>query len=170
MRAASGTVPVVKYDPARHHRRSIRLAEYDYASPGAYFITICTYERELVLEPEDTTAIVKETWNALPKRFPNVEIDEFIVMPNHVHGVIWIMSRQAPPRLTLGDVVCAFKSITAIAGNRLLGRSARPFWQRHYYERVLRDDRELNGARQYIQDNPLKWQDDPNNPKRQTTT
>jgi REP element-mobilizing transposase RayT len=99
-----------------------------------------------------------------------VEIDEFIVMPNHLHGIIWIMSRQTPGRLTFGDIVCAFKSITAIAGNRLLARSSRPFWQRDYYERVLRDDRELSSARQYIHDNPLKWEEDPNNPQREATT
>ena len=86
----------MKYDRNKHHRRSIRLPGYDYRTPGAYFITICSWQRECLFgEVIDDTMqlspygkIVFFNWSILPKRYPNVELDNFIVMPNHVHGII----------------------------------------------------------------------------------
>lgn len=159
----------VRYDPGVHHRRSMRLAGYDYAWAGAYFVTVCTHEREMVLEIPAVESVVRRAWDGLPGRFDSVALDEFVVMPNHVHGVIVIRERGvvqggASPAPTLSDVVGAFKSISAIAGDRALGRSGRPFWQRNYYERIVRDEDEMNRIRQYIIDNPKNWAEDKNNP------
>jgi REP element-mobilizing transposase RayT len=79
----------MKYDPTKHHRRSIRLKGYDYHNAGAYFVTICTKNRECVLDDPIVNAIVHDVWYALPTWFPTIELDEFVVMPNHTHFVVW---------------------------------------------------------------------------------
>lgn len=79
----------MKYDPTKHHRRSIRLKGYDYHNAGAYFVTICTKNRECILDDPIVNAIVHDVWHALPKWFPTIELDEFMVMPNHTHFVVW---------------------------------------------------------------------------------
>ena len=89
----------MKYDPAVHHRRSIRLRGYNYAQAGAYFITICTQDRqclfgEIVDGGKQLNAmdrIVAEQWDAIPRRFANVALDAFVVMPNHIHGIFLIV-------------------------------------------------------------------------------
>jgi REP element-mobilizing transposase RayT len=86
------------YDPHKHHRRSIRLKGYDYSQAGGYFVTICTEDRECLfgeiidgeMNLSDLGRLIEQCWRDLPQRFPWVSIDEFVVMPNHVHGVIWI--------------------------------------------------------------------------------
>jgi putative transposase len=163
----------MKYNPAFHHRRSIRLRGYDYSQAGAYFVTACTHNREALLAAEAIQRAVVSAWQALPERFPSVALDEFVIMPNHVHGIVILTtdaavqgsaSRAPTGRPTLGDVVLAFKSASAIAANGMLHRTGQPFWQRNYYEHVVRDEDELNRVRQYIQENPLHWDDDPDNP------
>ncbi|MBI1925795.1 transposase [Candidatus Poribacteria bacterium] len=162
----------------RKNRRSIRLKNYDYTQSGYYFLTICVHQRECLfgeivegnMITNDVGEIVQQTWDHLPNRFPTVAVDSFVVMPNHVHGIIIIKSNAdrgvgaalAPP--ALGDIVRAFKSISAVQGNRILGRSGRPLWQRNYYERVIRNDDELTRAREYILNNPAKWEMDAENP------
>jgi REP element-mobilizing transposase RayT len=92
------------YDPWKHHRHSIRLKGYDYTRPGAYFVTIVTKNREYlfgdvvagVMKPNDAGCIIETVWHELPARFPIVELDAFIVMPNHIHGII-ILSDPADP-------------------------------------------------------------------------
>ena len=84
-------------------------------------------------------------------------------MPNHIHGIIFLQG-AASSAPTLGRVVRAFKSISAIGANRLLNRAGQPFWQRNYFEHVVRDEDELHALRQYIRDNPLNWEVDPDNP------
>ncbi|KPK89355.1 hypothetical protein AMJ80_09905, partial [bacterium SM23_31] len=87
------------FNPEIHHRRSIRLKEYDYAQPGAYFVTICTKKHGCILgnvikekvELNNFGNIVLICWNKIPKHFYNVELDEYIIMPNHIHAVINIM-------------------------------------------------------------------------------
>ncbi len=79
----------MKYDPTKHHRRSIRLKGYDYHNAGAYFVTICTKNRECVLDDPIVNAIIHDVWHALPSWFPTIALDEFIVMPNHTHFVVW---------------------------------------------------------------------------------
>ena len=89
-------------------------------------------------------------------------------MPNHVHAIIILVDAAGAPldrgAATLGHVVRAFKSISATEANKILGQSNRPFWQRNYYEHIIRDEEELTVLRQYIRDNPGNWLDDPDNP------
>jgi len=158
----------MKYDPQIHHRRSIRLAGYDYSQAGAYFITICTHNRDLSLQTERVQEAVRLAWHAQPTRFPTIALDEFTIMPNHIHGIIIlgdVASRDAASSVpTLGKVVRAFKSISAIEANKTLDRAGQPFWQRGYYEHIIRDDDDLNRIRRYIRENPLNWHSDPDNP------
>jgi putative transposase len=180
------------YDPDRHRRRSIRLPGYDYTRAGAYFVTVCVADRLCLLGEvvEEGVALspagqmVADRWRALPERFDLVEVDEFVVMPNHLHGILVLqdpvvgaglvpalpeirrnaMGARAPTRgaPTLGDAVGAFKSLTTVNYSRgVRGYGWRPFerrlWQRGYWERVLRNGRKLDFARRYIRENPLRW-------------
>jgi REP element-mobilizing transposase RayT len=168
----------MKYDPTKHHRRSIRLKGYDYHNAGAYFVTICTKNRECILNDPNLDGIINTVWQALPSWFPTIELDEFIVMPNHVHFVIWItdtpltdfqdrieLGSYKIPKLTkinmapaLGDVVGAFKSLVFNDPTRLA-----KLWQGNYYEHIIRTDKALNAIRQYIIDNPAHWKNDRDN-------
>ena len=102
------------YNPDIHHRRSIRLKEYDYSQVGAYFITIVTQARLCLfgdvvdgeMRLNDAGEMVRRLWDGMPDRFPSVETDEFVVMPNHVHGVIFIRQSSAAPRPTRRGVPC----------------------------------------------------------------
>ena len=158
----------MKYDPQVRLRQSIRLAGFDYSQAGAYFVTVCTHNRKPSLEAESVREAVRSAWCGIGARFPGVALDEFVIMPNHVHGIIVVADATgggaASSAPTLGGVVRAFKSISGIQANRVLGRSSRPFWQRNYYEHIIRDEEELSAVRQYIRDNPLSWPDDPENP------
>jgi REP element-mobilizing transposase RayT len=165
----------MKYNPELHHRRSIRLPGYDYSQPGAYFVTVCTHNRDLLLESAAAQEAVLATWQELLTRFPTLALDEFVIMPNHVHGIVILgtgrslrgAASRAPTsrvRPTLGEVVLAFKSLSAIKVNTILNRTGLRFWQRNYYEHVIRDEDELSRVRQYIRDNPLRWGEDPENP------
>lgn len=97
----------MRYDPAIHHRRSIRLREYDYSAAGYYYVTICTQNRELAMASPDVCRVVEEAWRGLPRRFRGTGLDEYVVMPNHVHGIVII--RFPEDSLTLGDI-CGLSS------------------------------------------------------------
>jgi hypothetical protein len=127
----------MRYDPSEHHRRSIRLACHDYSEFGAYFVTICAYRRRCVFENGTVSAVIERSWEELPGRFVGIQLDKFVVMPNHAHFILWLPGGEgvgtglAPPRdqgaassaPTLGKVVRAFKSISAVAINKHLGQS-----------------------------------------------
>ena len=178
------------FDPERHHRRSLRLKGYDYTQAGAYFVTICTQDRaclfgEVVgdaMRLNDAGRMVVAEWERLAKRFPGVELDAFVVMPNHVHGILVITdpvgaglvpahdgatTRVAP---TVGDIVGAFKSRTTVGYiHGVKARGWPPFrrrlWQRNYYEHIIRHDESLNRIRRHIAENPLRWHLDRENPQ-----
>ncbi len=164
------------YDSTKHHRRSIRLPGYDYAQSGAYFVTIVCRDRDLLLEHPRFRMAVEETWQWLPDRYENVGLDEYVIMPNHLHGIIILRevgrgaSRGAPTsgtaRKPLGSLIGAFKTVSTKRINRIRGVQGLPVWQRNYYEHVIRSDEELNRIRQYIIDNPIHWEQDPENPDR----
>ena len=86
------------YDPKKHHRRSIRLRGWDYTSPGAYFVTICTHNGQCLFEDPTLRRVVETMWQRIPRHFPHVQLDEFVVMPNHVHGIIWIVDKPVGAR------------------------------------------------------------------------
>jgi REP element-mobilizing transposase RayT len=145
------------------NRRSIRLPEHDYSSVGAYFVTICTEHRQPVLRARSAQQDVDDAWRWLARRFATVTLDDVIVMPDHIHFVIWLQdcdeseaagpARERTP--TLGRVVGAFKTVVAQSINARRGTIGRRVWQRNYFERVVRDDDELERVREYIRNNPL---------------
>jgi REP element-mobilizing transposase RayT len=168
------------------------LPFHDYRLPGAYFVTICTFKRDLLFGAIRQNEIVlnefghavEETWRSVAKHFPDWRADSFVVMPNHFHGILLIErepdvtagvgarhdaplrpfapGRRVLLRGSLGAVVIQFKSAAARHINILRGTPGASVWQRNYYERVLRGDRELLLAREYIRDNPARWAQDPN--------
>ena len=168
-------------------RRSVRLRGHDYREAGAYFVTVCTLRRaclfgEIVddhLQLSPIGEIVAAAWTSTPGHFPGIDLDAVVVMPNHVHGIILIVDSvgakhasplRVSPRGTssgsLAAIVQSFKSAATRSVN--LSRKTLGFtlWQRGYYEHVVRDDEELNRIRRYIEDNPLRWALDRENPPR----
>jgi putative transposase len=208
------------YNPQKHNRRSIRLAGYDYAQAGAYFVTVVTHgreppkgamclfgeiiNREMVLN--EYGKIVQKWWDDIPNHFPGVETGAFVVMPNHAHGVIIITDdrRGAVPapdfgmestpsvldeiapdfvmpedrmstigrgdpaptqKRTLGQIVAYFKYKSTKEMNALdTSGVVTKFWQRNYYERIIRNEREMGAIWDYIEANPSAWADDDENP------
>jgi REP element-mobilizing transposase RayT len=164
------------YDPNKHHRRSIRLKGYDYSQCGAYFITICINHgrtflgkiREGEMFASPAGEMVAESWDDLPLRFPNIDLDEFTIMPNHIHGIFLITDLDSRPNdnpTTLGTIIGALKSISThqyIKG--VEKHNWEPFdkklWQRNYYDRIIRNERELEAIRAYIINNPANWTED----------
>jgi putative transposase len=152
-------------------RRSLRLGRFDYGSPGAYFITVVVHQRRCVLGdvvsgrtiPNDAGRMVIETWHSGASRHPLLALDSFVVMPNHVHGIVRLDAAAPHQRaIPVPAVVGAFKSLTTrayIHGVRTHGWPSfeRHLWQRSYYDRVIRDDAELAAYREYIATNPLRW-------------
>jgi REP element-mobilizing transposase RayT len=154
-------------------RKAIRLQERDYRRPGGYFLTICTYQRLFLfgemldgaMTLSATGALVQSTWKSLAEHFPSISADSLVVMPNHLHGIVWLKQAQGGQRLpTLGQVVAYLKYQVTKEANRLQGEPGGSVWQRNYYERVIRDDGELDRVRQYISNNPANWRDDEENP------
>ena len=167
----------------KHSRRSIRLKEFDYSQSGMYFVTIVTHRRkcffgEIVggnVQLSDAGTIVSEIWRGLSERFLNASADLFVVMPNHIHVVVDVGAQFIAPggaqvhsegamnrAPTLGQII---RSVKAASTHRIRQRSGLEFvWQRNYYEHVIRDEESLNRIRQYILDNPLRWELDPENP------
>jgi putative transposase len=166
--------PQIPFDDAqgRHHRRSIRLPDYDYSQPGAYFITIVTRGRECLfgeivngeMHLNDYGKIADECWRAISEHFPHVEIGMYIIMPNHLHGIIVIhanemgMATNSSPSVgarhasplpphgvkpkSIGAIVGSYKSaVTKRIGREL---NAIGVWQRNYYEHIIRNDAEYN--------------------------
>jgi putative transposase len=170
------------------HRRSIRLREYDYTEVGAYFVTICTYNREclfgeIVLGEMRLNGFgkgIEEEWLRTAVARPYVELGDVVIMPNHVHGIVSIRdegrgkARLAPTTGTFGGpvarslptIIGAFKSASTKQINEMRGTPGAPLWQRNYFEHVIRNEAELNRVREYIAANPARWAEDTNNPNR----
>ncbi len=219
----------------KYHRQSIRLPGYDYSQNGGYFITVCTQNRNCLfggivdrqMQLNDAGQTARQCWQAIPEHFPCVSCDRFIIMPNHIHGILLINNaRQANIRPNAGAVAGAkdfsgadvgardfsgadvgakdfsgadvgakdfsgadvgAKDFSPLRGKRPCGTSktigsivrgfkigvtkwmrqntpVRNIWQRNYYEHVIRNEDELNRIRQYIIDNPLRWDTDRDNP------
>ncbi len=172
------------YYAEKHHRHSIRLKGYDYSQAGAYFITLVTRDRACLfgdvvdggMRLNNAGRIAADSWQWLSEQYKYVELDEWGVMPNHMHGIIVIVdgrggSRTAPTdpthttdRKPLGRLIGAFKTVSTKHINEMRGMPGVPVWQRNYYEHVVRNDDELNRIRAYIVNNPMKWTLDRDNP------
>lgn len=190
------------YNPEIHHRHSIRLKDFDYSRVGAYFITICAWQREClfgeivngVMMHNDMGGIVLEEWQRTGEIRENIILDECMVMPNHFHGIIFITDNvgatptarpavigndaeccQANPQIltphqngpvagSIGAMLAQFKAMVTKRINVIRNNPGCPAWQRNYYERIIRNDYELCCDREYIINNPIKWELDNENP------
>lgn len=174
------------YNPEIHHRKSCRLRGYDYAANGAYFVTLCTHGRECLFGEigdggmvlNDAGLMVAGWWANVVVHFPNVVLDEYIIMPNHFHGIVLLnpvgagsprpmltntnQGGETPPlRMpTLGQVVGYFKYQATKQINIMRDNPGVPVWQRNYHERIIRSEAELHAIREYIQNNPANWAED----------
>jgi putative transposase len=199
----------MKFDPAKHDRRSIRLKGHNYASAGAYFITICTHQRQClfgdildgVMELNEYGTIVRSHWLNLPRYHPHLRLDEFVFMPNHIHGIlvlidnaggagfVWnidhpvgagfegnitpltdqLSAKPAPTTIPtphhskrhgIPEIIRGFKTFSARRINQIRNAPGTPVWQRNYYECIIRDQTGFENIRKYVQNNPLKWDQD----------
>ena len=191
----------MKYDPNKHHRRSIRLKGYDYSWPGAYFVTVCTHNRDCLFGKIANDEmflnrfgrIIEEKWNNIPQHFEHIQLDAFQIMPNHFHGILFIVdvvgakhsgkdrmfsfqnrhgnASPLPGRPhgtksgSLSAIMQNYLSITARKINQSRNTPGVKLWQRNYHDRIIRNERELNNIRDYIINNPLNWELDKENPK-----
>jgi REP element-mobilizing transposase RayT len=166
------------------NRRTVRLHEYDYTRAGAYFVTICAKDRECsfgniergIFAPSSMGEIVAECWGVLPRHFDHIETDAFIVMPNHIHGILvfresgtgrgTIYRAPTPRRFgegqanSLATVIGNFKAAVTRKVRAKQDASRAAIWQRNYYEHIVRDEDDLNRIRRYIIDNPARWAED----------
>lgn len=187
------------YNPQIHHRRSIRLKGYDYSQAGFYFVTICTQDRQhlfgeiLVMDSgvgteivgaeidsapttnqmvlNDAGKMVSQLWYQIPNNFHNVQLHEFVIMPNHIHGIIEITPISDNPDLkinigsdpiTLPNIIQSFKRHTTIEYIKMVKQNILPpfnkrVWQRNYWEHIIRNQNAYQEIAQYVVSNPLKW-------------
>ena len=178
------------YNPDTHRRRSIRLKGYDYTQAGAYFVTVVTYGRECLFGDvvdgdmvlNENGQIIVEEWVRTADIRPNVSLDVFIVMPNHIHSIIMIADgrgtlQRAPTTERFGQptsnsiptIVRLFKSVTTKRINVVRGMPGSAVWQGNYYEHIIRDEDDLCRIREYIVNNPLQWEVDRENPSTNAT-
>jgi putative transposase len=178
------------YNPEKHHRRSIRLPGYDYSQPGYYFITLCVENRENLfgqvkdeqITLNETGKLIDHCWRMLPSHFSHIRLDVFQTMPNHLHGIVNIVGAKhsfyviqnikepagnaSPLRPngtnpgSLGAIIQNFKSVTTRKINQIRKSSGIRLWQRNYYEHIIRNQDDYYRIRQYILENPSKWDRD----------
>lgn len=184
------------YNPKIHHRRSIRLKGYDYSQNGAYFITICVQDRRSLfgkivngeMQLNQFGVIVRDEWLKTSEMRKNIEMDEFAIMPNHMHGIIVIDNAPEgtgtmdlgtgtlqraptveqfgkPTSNTIPTIIRGYKGAVTKQINTIqisAGKYNKPerIWQKNYYEHVIRNEVSLNKIREYIMTNPLNWKED----------
>jgi putative transposase len=199
------------YNPDIHKRQSIRLKGYDYSQSGLYFITICCYQRECLFGNiinsqmilNNFGQLIKEEWLKSAEIRKEIELDDFVIMPNHFHGIVIINQeinshfmkndvdfqdnnvgangrsplqqiQSSPPKISMkpksiSSLIAGFKSATTKKINIIRNTPQNPVWQRNYYDHIIRNDESLARIREYVQNNPLSWENDqlhPNNPSK----
>ena len=175
-------------DPTTRHRRSLRLQGYDYGRAGGCFVTICAHERACLfgavvgreVRLNAFGDIVRACWEEIPAHFPNVEMDSFVIMPNHLHGIVRLVTaagaRHTVPlpgerfgRPVAGSIPTIIRSFKAAVTKRINRHRRTPgasVWQRNYFEHIIRDDVSLDRIREYVANNPRQWAMDRENPAR----
>lgn len=176
----------MKYNPKIHHRKSIRTKGYDYSQAGFYFVTICTHKRihlfgnihNGIMILNDAGEIANTCWLDIPKHFPNVILHAYIIMPDHVHGIIELTNesgaknfsplKQSPsstpfrsPSRTVGSIVRGFKiEVTKWFRHNQPDEfpPKQPVWQRNYHDRIIQNEKSFNRITNYILNNPKKWE------------
>ncbi len=175
----------MEYKCDKQFGRHLRLENYDYSESGAYFITICTKNRECIfgevkdgiVELSPFGKIAQEFWFEIPERFNRVQLDKLAVMPNHIHVILMVgaihelplphsilLLRKERRKMLISKIIGFYKMNTAKKINRLRNTEGVSVYQRNYYDRIIRNDDELNRVREYIIMNPLKWEFDKENP------
>jgi len=170
----------------REPRKKLRLTGYDYRGAGCYFVTFCTAGRQLLfgeiidgeMKCNEAGRMVFNVFKNLPNLYYGVNIDSFVVMPNHIHALIFFEKRtrsSAPTMDSLSDIIKKIKTYTTncyIQG--VYQKNWTPFdmklWQRGYYEHIVQDDTSLKKIQEYILKNPLQWERDHDNPNFQDET
>ena len=169
-----------------YDRRSIRLKEYDYTTAGYYYITICTHDHRCLFgnisngksSLNKFGQVVEAEWLRTSNIRKNAELDQYMVMPNHLHGIIildgfgrgtehrapTIEEFGRPKSSSIPTIIRSFKATVTKQIDILRGTPAQPVWQRNYYEHIIRNEEELYQISQYIINNPLKWQLDKEHP------
>jgi REP element-mobilizing transposase RayT len=169
-----------------HRRRSIRLADFDYAGGALYFVTICADRRRCIFgRVDDGEArlnalgrVVEDEWIKSLEMRRHVDLDAYVIMPNHLHAIVALFdqgARSAPLRgkglhdgmqaKSLASLVAGFKAAVTRRASNALPRLRLPIWQRNYYEHIVRDDRDLERIRAYIEANPARWEEDSYHPR-----
>ena len=172
----------MKEETNTHHRRSLRLGDYDYSREGMYFVTLVTYKRielfgqinDAQMLMNDYGQLVAREWKQTSILRPNIELDQVIIMPSHIHGIIAVVEQKgvlqyAPtkwksPSQTIGAIIRGFKAATTTKINALRETPGQTVRQRNYYDHVIRSDEDLYNIRKYIIENPLSWEYDQENP------
>ena len=168
----------MKYNPYIHHRRSIRLKGYDYSQRGAYYVTLCVQNRECLfgkiingdIQLDERGQIIQKYWMQINKRFSHVFLDHFIVMPNHIHGIIIIndhvtcRGEVTSPLSSLCNIIAWFKYQSTKHINKIHQTPGVRLWQRNYFERIIRNEKIYNRIIKYITNNPIMWDPDKENP------
>jgi REP element-mobilizing transposase RayT len=161
------------------YRRSIRLKNYDYSQQGAYFVTICTQYRQCLwgqikqdqILLNNLGSVALQCWLEIPTHFPSVELDVFVIMPNHLHGILWIKESlnqedkynqyQKVVKGSIPSIVRSFKAAVTKKINQICQqKGASLIWQRNYHEKIIKDEEMLNNIREYILNNPRNWEKD----------
>jgi len=182
----------------KYRIESIRLKGYDYSSEGAYFITIVTKNREHFFgEIMDGKMILngigenaQKYWDEIPQHFSFIRLDEMVVMPNHIHGLLWIdklggigcdvaynvatgktknkkMMEISPKRGSISTVIRSYKSVVTNKSRQINPKFA---WQPRFHDHIIRNEKSLHNIRRYIRNNPVIWQRDRNNENKFGTT
>ena len=164
-------------------RNSLRLQGYDYSQPGAYFVTAVTHQKDClfgkiengIMRLNDAGKTVRTVWFGLPKHYSHIELGTFVVMPNHIHGIIIINhdvgaglrpAPTTPPQKQhgLSEIMRAFKSFSTRRIHEIDKFSPKRIWQRGFHDRIIRNEKEWENIHLYIEANPANWEDDTENP------
>lgn len=160
-------------------RKRNRMCGFDYSGSGYYFVTICTQNQELFFGDvkngkmilNNCGIIANKCWRDLPNHYWNCKLDEFVIMPNHVHGIIVINNDIRRERFetvpyNLSEMIRGFKTFSSrrINESQLQNIIFRFKWQKSFYDHIIRNQKSLNNIRKYIKNNPINWDLDRNNP------
>jgi len=155
-------------------RKTVRLSAESYKQRVAYFVTVCTHEKQCLLSVLQGQSInltkhgdiVRAAWLDLPNRFAGLELDEYVVMPNHLHGILrFVGAGLARPssatkpgnELSLPNVMRIFKSVSTVEMNRALRTPGFVLWQRSYFDHIIRDGEDMLNHQRYLLENPARW-------------
>lgn len=169
----------MKYNPDVHHRRSIRLKDFDYSSEGAYFITICTENRENLfggiivgadsisaqMKINDAGKMIELIWKQTIIEYQNIKSEKYVIMPNHFHCIIDVLRADMESAPTVGSIVQSFKRNTTVnyingVKSGIYPQFDKRIWQRNYYEHIIRDKYDYQTKWNYIDENPQNWEKD----------